>query len=141
VAAGQPSRHKVIHRAVSYHGNTLGTLSLSGRPGLRAPYEPLLSASPRAVAPFCYHCPLDRAYPECGVACVEDLQAVIEREGPDKVTAYIGARDRSGSWGRRAARRFARRAREICTRYGVPRRRGDEGGPTGPGFGGAQGGV
>src|SRR5438046_3422179 len=38
LAMGRPSRRKVVHRAVSYHGNTLATLALSGRPGLRAPY-------------------------------------------------------------------------------------------------------
>ena len=63
LARGEPQRHKVIGRSVSYHGNTLGALSLSGRPTLQAPYLPLLSETPRAAAPFCYHCPLEREYP------------------------------------------------------------------------------
>src|SRR6185436_3564294 len=58
LANGQPSRHRVVRRSVSYHGNTLATLALSGRPNLRAPYEPLLPSAPEAMAPFCYHCPL-----------------------------------------------------------------------------------
>ena len=65
-------RHKVIRRSVSYHGNTLATLSLSGRPTLQAPYQPLLAGVPQAPAPFCYHCPLEQTYPDCGVACVDD---------------------------------------------------------------------
>jgi adenosylmethionine-8-amino-7-oxononanoate aminotransferase len=117
---GRPSRHKVVHRAVSYHGNTLATLSLSGRPGLRAPYEPMLASSPETSAPFCYHCPLDRAYPECGVACVEDLEAVIEREGADTVAAYIAEPIIGASAGAAVPPDdYARRAREICTRHGV----------------------
>ena len=120
VAEGRPSRRKVIHRSVSYHGNTLGTLSLSGRPGLRAPYEPLLSSTPEARAPFCYHCPLDRSYPECGVACVSDLEEVIEREGPDTVAAYIAEPVIGASAGAAVPPdEYARRAREICTRHGV----------------------
>ena len=120
LATGQPSRRKVIRRSVSYHGNTLATLALSGRPGLRAPYEPMLSATPEAIAPFCYHCPLGRAYPECGVACVEDLEAVFLREGPETVAAYIGEPIIGASAGAAVPPEdYARRAREICDRHGV----------------------
>jgi adenosylmethionine-8-amino-7-oxononanoate aminotransferase len=120
LAEGRPSRHKVIRRSVSYHGNTLGTLALSGRPNLRAPYEPLLPHSPEVIAPFCYHCPLGRAYPECDVACVDDLEAVIRREGADTVAAYIAEPIIGASAGAAAPPEdYARRAREICDRHGV----------------------
>jgi len=120
LALGQTSRHKVVHRSVSYHGNTLATLALSGRPNLRAPYEPLLPSAPEAIAPFCYHCPLGRAYPECGVACVEDLEAVILREGPETVAAYIAEPIIGASAGAAVPPEdYARRAREICDRHGV----------------------
>ncbi len=89
LAQGEPERHKVIGRTVSYHGNTLGALSLSARPTLQAPYAPLLSDTPRAAAPFCYHCPLALEYPSCALACADDLEAVIEREGAHTVAAFI----------------------------------------------------
>jgi adenosylmethionine-8-amino-7-oxononanoate aminotransferase len=38
----QPQRKKFIGRRLSYHGNTLATLSLSHHPGRRAPYEAIL---------------------------------------------------------------------------------------------------
>jgi hypothetical protein len=120
LANGQPARHKVVRRAVSYHGNTLATLALSGRPILQAPYRPMLAAVPEAVAPFCYHCPLGRAFPECGVACVEDLEAVLLREGPETVAAYIAEPIIGASAGAAVPpEEYARRAREICTRHGV----------------------
>lgn len=120
LATGAPSRYKVIRRSVSYHGNTLATLSLSGRPNLQAPYRPLLSSPPEAVAPFCYHCPLGKTYPECGVVCVEDLEAVIRREGPESVAAYIAEPILGASAGAAVPPEdYARRAREICGRHGV----------------------
>ena len=120
VAAGRPSRHKVIRRSVSYHGNTLAMLALSGRPRLQAPYAPLLAPAPEAKAPFCYRCPLDKTYPECAVACVLDLEAVILREGPETVAAFImepiiGASAAAAV----PPEDYARRAREICDRHGV----------------------
>jgi adenosylmethionine-8-amino-7-oxononanoate aminotransferase len=120
LASGSPARHKVVRRSVSYHGNTLATLALSGRPNLKAPYGPMLAETPTAAAPFCYHCPLDRNYPQCAVACVEDLEAVIQREGPETVAAYIGEPLLGASAGAAVPPEdYARRAREICTRHGV----------------------
>jgi adenosylmethionine-8-amino-7-oxononanoate aminotransferase len=80
----------------------------------------MLAATPEAMAPFCYHCPLERAFPECGVACVEDLEAVIRREGPETVSAYISEPIMGASAGAAVPPEdYARRAREICTRHGV----------------------
>ena len=38
----QPRRTNFIARRLSYHGNSLGTLSLAHHPARRAPYEPFL---------------------------------------------------------------------------------------------------
>jgi adenosylmethionine-8-amino-7-oxononanoate aminotransferase len=105
---------------VSYHGNTLGTLSLSGRPLLRAPYAPLLADQPQVAAPFCYHCPLASTYPECEVACAGDLEDVIRREGPETIAAYIAEPILGASGGAAVPpEQYARRARELCTRHGI----------------------
>jgi adenosylmethionine-8-amino-7-oxononanoate aminotransferase len=120
VARGQGGRRKVLRRSTSYHGSTLATLSLSGRPTLRAAYEPLLTAQPQARAPFCYHCPLDRAFPECDVACAGDLEEVIAREGADTIAAYVAEPILGASAGAAVPpEEYARRAREACTRHGI----------------------
>jgi adenosylmethionine-8-amino-7-oxononanoate aminotransferase len=120
LAKGRPERHKVVHRSVSYHGNTLAALALSGRPNLRAPYQPMLSATPEAKAPFCHHCPLERSYPECNVACADDLAAVIEREGPDTVAAFIAEPILGASAGAAVPPdEYLSRVRAICDRHDV----------------------
>src|SRR3546814_1792879 len=42
VERGEPSRHRVIARRQSYHGNTLGALSAGGNVARRALYQPYL---------------------------------------------------------------------------------------------------
>jgi E3 ubiquitin-protein ligase TRIP12 len=42
VEIGQPKRTNYIARQLSFHGNTLGTLSLAYHPGRREPYEAIL---------------------------------------------------------------------------------------------------
>lgn len=79
---GRPGLHKVIARWQSFHGSTLATLSLSGRPAWREPFLPMLPPAPHIVPPYCYRCPLGHAYPGCGVACADDLERTILMEGP-----------------------------------------------------------
>ena len=120
LALGQASRHKVIRRSVSYHGGTLATLSLSGRPNLQAPYRPMLHMAPESPAPFCYHCPLAKTYPDCGVACADELETVILREGAMTVAAFIAEPVLGASAGAAVPpEEYARKAREICDRHDV----------------------
>ncbi|HKY60976.1 MAG TPA: aspartate aminotransferase family protein [Gemmatimonadota bacterium] len=42
-----------------------------------------------ALAPYCYRCPLKLTYPECGVACAEDIEELIRTTTPGKVAAFI----------------------------------------------------
>lgn len=119
-ARGHASRHKVIRRSVSYHGNTLFTLSMSGRPTLRAPYDPLLSPTLSVAAPFCYHCPLERTFPTCAVACADELEELILREGPETVAAFVAEPILGASAGAAVPPEdYARRAEDTCRRYGV----------------------
>lgn len=119
-ARGEPGRYKVIRRSVSYHGNTLYTLSLSGRPGLRAPYEPMLADAPQVAAPFCYHCPLGKTFPACGVACADDLETVIQREGSQTIAAFVAESILGASAGGAVPPEdYIRRTAETCRRHGI----------------------
>ncbi|HEV3288692.1 MAG TPA: aminotransferase class III-fold pyridoxal phosphate-dependent enzyme, partial [Streptosporangiaceae bacterium] len=117
---GRPGRHKVIARWQSFHGSTLATLALSGRPAWREPYLPLLPPAPHIVPPYCYRCPLGHSYPACGVACADDLERTILLEGPDSIAAFI-AEPVIGSTvtGVVPVPEYYQRIREICDRYEV----------------------
>jgi hypothetical protein len=93
---------------------------VSGRPTLQAPYRPLLPSTPHAAAPFCYHCPLERTYPACAVACADDVEAVMEREGPGTVAAVI-AEPVIGASAASAVPppEYLPRVAEACRRHGV----------------------
>src|SRR2546429_8520818 len=72
---GQKDRYRVLSRRQSYHSSTLGAMTLSGNVGRRAPYAPLISESGHIAPCFCYHCPFDKTFPQCELACADDLQA------------------------------------------------------------------
>ena len=77
LARGEPARHKVIGRSVSYHGNTLAALSLSGRPTLQAPYRAAaVRRAARRPRPSATTARSSATYPACALACADDLEAV-----------------------------------------------------------------
>lgn len=44
---GRPTKHKAISRSMAYHGTSLGALSITGIPGAKAPFEPLVPSTIR----------------------------------------------------------------------------------------------
>jgi adenosylmethionine-8-amino-7-oxononanoate aminotransferase len=86
---GQKDRYRVLSRRQSYHGSTLGAMTVSGNVARRAPYEPLLAEWGHIAPCFCYHCPFEKTFPQCELACADDLQVhLLERAG-EQAAAFI----------------------------------------------------
>ena len=42
-----------------------------------------------AMNPYCYRCPLGKTYPDCGVACASDVEAVIQTSTSGRIAGFI----------------------------------------------------
>lgn len=90
MARGQPGKRLFVSREKSYHGNTLGALSLSGNPGRRALFGPLLHEWPKAVA--CYEYRLrqaDESTEEYGRRAAGSLLEAIRMHGAENIAAFV----------------------------------------------------
>lgn len=120
IACGREGRYKVVGRDLSYHGTTVGTLAVGGHAKRRADFAPLLSPHPKAPACYCLRCPLERTYPECGVACALELERVIEREGADTIAAFVAEPiGGSGAGALVPPDEYWPRVSEICRRHDI----------------------
>jgi len=83
-------RHELIALMGSFHGRTLGTLSITGQ-AKRKRYSmgPYLGSVSFAPTPYCYRCPLGLEYPNCGIQCAKMLEDVINYATSDDVAAFI----------------------------------------------------
>ena len=77
IERNQPERFRVVSRRQSYHGSTLGAMAMSGNMARRAPYQPLLPEWGHIDPCFCRHCPLGLRFPECKLACAEELETLL----------------------------------------------------------------
>lgn len=120
VTIGRADRWKVISMAPSFHGTTLGALSVTGMPMFTEQFAPMFPSMPKIPAPRCY---LDRdefSHEERGLKYAENLRATIELEGPESVLAFIMEPVGGAATGALVAPdSFYRRVREICDDYDV----------------------
>lgn len=86
---GVQTKMKVLSRWVSYHGITLGALSMSGHTVRRTRFVPLLEEFPVINPPYCYRCPYNLEAPNCGYLCAHELETAINRIGADQIAAFI----------------------------------------------------
>jgi adenosylmethionine-8-amino-7-oxononanoate aminotransferase len=117
--SGQPSRYRVLSRRQSYHGSTLGAMSISGNVGRRAPYQPMIPDWGHIAPCFCYHCPYGKTFPECGLACADDLDVFLN-EDASTAAAFIFEPVVGATLGAApAVDGYAARIAEICRRRGI----------------------
>jgi adenosylmethionine-8-amino-7-oxononanoate aminotransferase len=73
---------RIISPAQAYHGCTVATLALTGRPGLWGHYEPYLTDNLH-VPPSTDH------FDPTGARALQELDRVIEQSGPDTISVYF----------------------------------------------------
>lgn len=119
-ANGQKSRRKFISRQRSWHGNTLGALGLSGFAERTAAYEGAFIPSIKLSPANAYRPIAGATAATAGEACAAELEAAILREGAENIAAFVFEPVVGAAGGCvPAPDGYARRVREICTRYGV----------------------
>ncbi|MFO7194285.1 MAG: aminotransferase class III-fold pyridoxal phosphate-dependent enzyme, partial [Thermocrispum agreste] len=61
---GRPGKHKVVSRAIAYHGTSMGALSITGLPNLKQEFEPLVPSTVRVPNTNIYRAPQGTAGPD-----------------------------------------------------------------------------
>ena len=116
---GQPQRTKVISRYLSYHGTSLGALSLTGVPAIKTPFEPLMPGAIKVQTPYRYRCHDCGHLEACSLRCADDLALRLEMEGPDTVAAVFMEPVQNTGGAFTPPEGYFQRVREICDEYGV----------------------
>ena len=112
---GDGQRYKVIAREIAYHGTTLGALSATGIPALRAPFEPLMPGGCHVPNTNAYRWPEDRD-PLWAADAIEER---ILFESPETVAAVILEPVQNAGGCFTPPEGYFERVREICDRHGV----------------------
>jgi adenosylmethionine-8-amino-7-oxononanoate aminotransferase len=117
---GKPMKHKVISRSIAYHGTTQGALSITGLPGLKAVFEPLVPSTFRVPNTNFYRAPQHGDDVEAfGRWAADQIAVAIEDEGPETVAAVFLEPVQNAGGCFPPPPGYFQRVREICDTYDV----------------------
>ncbi|MEP4766522.1 MAG: aspartate aminotransferase family protein [Roseibium sp.] len=118
---GESSRHRVIARRQSYHGNTLGALATGGNQWRREPFAPLMIETSH-ISP-CYEYRgrnEDETIFDYGQRVANELEAEIQRLGPENIMAFVAEPVVGATSGAvPPVEGYFKRIREICDTHGI----------------------
>jgi 4-aminobutyrate aminotransferase-like enzyme len=81
-------RYEVVALRHGYSGRSQLAQALTGQNTWRRSLPAAIGVV-HAINPYCYRCPLGMSYPSCGVACANDVEAVIQTTTSGQIAAYI----------------------------------------------------
>ncbi len=114
-----PSKTKFLHLVQSYHGDTIGSVSVGGIDLFHATYRPMLFPTISVPCPYCYRCPLGCDQKTCEMRCLDALQTVIE-EQHENIAAFIIEPLVMGAAGMLTfPSGYLSKVRELCSSYNI----------------------
>jgi adenosylmethionine-8-amino-7-oxononanoate aminotransferase len=121
--AGQPTKHKVISRYIAYHGTPQGALAITGLPGMKSMFEPVVPGGFRVPNTNFYRAGemgfAGGTEEQFGAWAAERIEEMINFEGPETVAAvFLEPVQNSGGCFPPPPGYF-QRVREICDKYDV----------------------
>ena len=118
---GRPGKHKVISRSIAYHGTPQGALSITGIPGARAPFEPLVPGAFKVPNTNQYRAPEHLRDDEeaFGLWAADRIAEAIEFEGPETVAAVFLEPVQNSGGCFPPPKGYFQRVRAICDEYDV----------------------
>src|SRR4051812_34912019 len=115
-------RDKLIAFFGSFHGRTLGALSLTARKATqRAGFGPLLPGVVHAPYPYCYRCPFGKEPESCAVECVKHIEhTLLQTISPAAETAAIVVEPVQGEGGYIVPpKKFFDELRRVADAHGI----------------------
>ena len=117
----QARRHQVLSRTQSYHGSTLGALSVSGNKRRREIYLPMVREFAHVGIPYCYRCHYDctDGCRNCGLEYAAELERAIEAT-KGEAAAFIFEPVSGATLGAVVPPPgYLQKVAEVCRRHGV----------------------
>ena len=121
LSQGKADKHIVISRNQSYHGNTVGALSLSGNPGRREIYAPILHDWPKIDPCYAFRYQNEgESAQDYGVRVAHSLEKAIAEQGADNIAAFIAETVVGATLGAvPPVEGYFAQIREICDRHDI----------------------
>ena len=76
---GCKRKKKFVSLSMGYHGDTIGTMSVSGIDLFNKVFSPLMFESLKVCSPYCYRCPMGKTHDNCRIDCIKPLEQLLKK--------------------------------------------------------------
>ncbi|MBI4825180.1 MAG: adenosylmethionine--8-amino-7-oxononanoate transaminase [Nitrospirae bacterium] len=116
---GVKEKNRFLSLKNSYHGDTVGAVSVGGIDIFHKIFAPLLFRSFKAPSPYCYRCELKKEYPSCKLQCLKEMEKVLSKNHK-KIAGLIIEPLVQGAGGMVVSPPgYLKGVRRLCTKYNV----------------------
>lgn len=113
----QADRTKFIYLGNSYHGDTIGAVSVGGIDLFHKTFSHLLFESYRSPSPYCYRCELGKKYPSCKMGCLKAMEGILRRHHKEIAAVILEPLVQGAGGIITFPAGYLKGVRQLCTKY------------------------
>lgn len=116
---GIQGKHAFLSLKNSYHGDTIGAVSVGGIDIFHKTFKPLLFKTFRAPSPYCFRCQYGKTYPDCKLKCLHEMEKILKRHSSEIAALIIEPMVQAAGGMIVSEKGYLRGVRRLCTKYRV----------------------
>ncbi len=117
--SGKPEKKYFVSMTDSYHGDTLGSVSVGGIDIYKKIFNPLVFETLKVPAPYCYRCPENCSKTDCNIECLWAVERLFS-ERHEQIAAIIVEPLVQGAAGMRVyPAEYLNRLGDLCKKYDI----------------------
>lgn len=116
---GHPERTRFMCLPESYHGETIGALSVGSMDFYAKIFHPMLMDNIHFDGLDCYRCPYGKTRNHCGVECFESAEKAFKQYGKETAAVIVEPILQGAAGMRIYPAEYLRKLRKLCDAYGV----------------------
>ena len=103
----------------SYHGDTLGSVSVGGIDIYKKIFNPLVFETLKVSAPYCYRCPQNKEQCKCSIDCIAEVESLFKHRHNEIAAMIVEPLVQGAAGMRMYPPQYLTKVRELCDRYDI----------------------
>ena len=117
--SGHPKKNKFVALKNSYHGDTMGAVSVGGVDVYFKLYKGMMFDIHQAESPYCYRCPMGKTRPDCDIECLSSIENIFKEHGEEIAGIIVEPLVQAAGGMIMYPAEYLKRLRTLCDKYNV----------------------
>lgn len=116
---GKPEKKYFVSMTDSYHGDTLGSVSVGGIDIYKKIFNPLVFETLKVCAPYCYRCPKNKQCTDCAIDCIKEVEELFEQKHGEIAAMIVEPLVQGAAGMRMYPAEYLTKLRALCDKYDI----------------------